>query len=290
MCHTCQNLHNDIVTRAGIGAVEGTHLLKGPVFLFGRLGRFPHLDEIHSLLKGCCWEVQTLEKFCVSYGFVLWFAFRVDSALKPPCQAYMCLVHGKVENRIHNVEAFFTELGGPEGDIQRHNGNGGGPMGSLFQQRLPLWAALPCEAHKQWSSCWVAWCGSHGSWVMGPWGEMFWKSFPANAEVWQSEWSVFLQAQGRLVETSFLAQGQNLLEAPRLLQEERRPIWVHFGIREHHEWHHSPDQNHHAKLGSPIGERWSIPSTRAGDCRLSVVPTQLSLWGPTRLVRHEWAL
>jgi len=30
-------------------------------------------------------------------------------------KAYMCLVHGKVENRIHSVETSFAELGGPEG-------------------------------------------------------------------------------------------------------------------------------------------------------------------------------
>lgn len=34
-----------------------------------------------------------------------------------PCQAYMCLVHGKVENRIHSVETSFAELGGPEGGV-----------------------------------------------------------------------------------------------------------------------------------------------------------------------------
>lgn len=29
----------------------------------------------------------------------------------------MCLVHGKVENRIHSVETSFAELGGPEGGV-----------------------------------------------------------------------------------------------------------------------------------------------------------------------------
>lgn len=31
----------------------------------------------------------------------------------------MCLVHGKVENRIHSVETSFAELGGPEGGVGR---------------------------------------------------------------------------------------------------------------------------------------------------------------------------
>lgn len=73
----CRKFTSQCFERAGIGAIEGTHLLKGRGFPFGRLGRFPHLDEIHSLLKGCCCEVQ-IPCWYLLNPVVLWFCFRGD--------------------------------------------------------------------------------------------------------------------------------------------------------------------------------------------------------------------